>query len=108
MTLEEYKAFLSEGNRFVKYEVWFDNGRRVISYVIYAKKFSEAREFGVLDYEVELVPCCYLHTDYRGHKSFTLCDTNRYSFLITNLSKASEDEIRELYKHLKHYGYQRN
>ena len=104
MTIEEYKAFLKEGSPFFKFDSMI--GHRAVSYVIYAKKLGEPSKFNDR-YVVDFESCCYLYTDYRGHKSFTVSNTNRLSAFIDGISKASECDIRELYKHLKHYGYQR-
>lgn len=105
MTIEEYKAFLKEGSPFFKLDVTIQNVEDVhhsVSYVIYGKNLGKARKFGDRGYVVLFDPCCYLCTDSRGHKKFTLCNKERFSVFIDGISKASECEIRELYKHLKY------
>jgi len=99
MTIEEYEAFVKEGSPFFKFETIIGEHHSV-SYIMYAKILTYN------NYTVYVEPLCYLYADYRGHKEFTLCNTSVVSIVISDISRASECEIKELYKYLKRYGYQ--
>jgi len=100
MTIEEYSEFVKEGNPFFKFE-YIIGEHHSVSYIIYAKSLSEASNFGVFGYVAVCEPCCYLHTDNSGYKKL-IFNTSRVSISIDRIHRASECEIRELYKYLKY------
>lgn len=95
MRIEEYKEFVKDGNPFVKLETITNE-----AYVMYIKNLGEATD-GC--FAVCTGPCCYLYTDRRGHKHFNLRNNSCLYLSIPDISRASECEIRELYKHFKKY-----
>lgn len=84
-------------NRFITYTCGNN-----LKYIIYAKDLKVAKS-GIIygNYHLHGVALCFLVIDSNCTKNFVWRETN-FVLNVNDVSQSSEEEIRELYKHLKY------
>lgn len=73
-----------------------------LKYIIYAKDLKVANSGMIYgNYDLQGVALCFLVKDSNCAKNFVWRETN-FVLNVNDVSQSSEEEIRELYKHLKY------